>query len=65
LPPTWKKSSATASLAIPQLGIDCLGLILDTSVLIANERRGLAVEDILNYARIAHGEVDVAVSRWK
>jgi predicted nucleic acid-binding protein len=39
-----------------------LGLILDTSILIASERRGEAVEDILRSARAAHGEFDVALS---
>lgn len=39
-----------------------MGLILDTSVLIASERRGEAIEDILIAARAAHGEVDVALS---
>jgi predicted nucleic acid-binding protein len=39
-----------------------LGLILDTSILIASERRGEAVEDILHQARAAHGEVDIALS---
>jgi tRNA(fMet)-specific endonuclease VapC len=39
-----------------------LGLILDTSILIATERQGLGVEDILDHAQMAHGEVDVAIS---
>ena len=39
-----------------------MGLILDTSVLIASERRGEAVEDILYQARAAHGETDIALS---
>jgi predicted nucleic acid-binding protein len=39
-----------------------LGLILDTSVLIASERRGESVESILRQARTAHGEFDVALS---
>jgi predicted nucleic acid-binding protein len=39
-----------------------LGLILDTSVLIASERRGEAIEDILRQMRAAHGEVDIALS---
>jgi predicted nucleic acid-binding protein len=39
-----------------------LGLILDTSILIASERRGEAVEDILRSARATHGEFDVALS---
>ena len=39
-----------------------MGLILDTSILIAAERRGDAVEDILHRAKVAHGEFDLALS---
>lgn len=39
-----------------------MGLILDTSILIASERRGEGVEDILNRARTEHQEDDVAIS---
>ena len=39
-----------------------MGLILDTSVLIAGERRGGTIEDILNQTRAAHGEMDIALS---
>jgi tRNA(fMet)-specific endonuclease VapC len=39
-----------------------LGLILDTSILIASERRGEAVEDILLRARVAHGDIDIALA---
>jgi predicted nucleic acid-binding protein len=39
-----------------------MGLILDTSILIASERRGDSVEDILRQARALHGEFDVALS---
>ena len=39
-----------------------MGLILDTSILIASERRGYAVEDILQQARKTHGEIDIAIS---
>lgn len=39
-----------------------MGLILDTSVLIASERRGFGVEDILDEARRTHGEIDIAIS---
>jgi predicted nucleic acid-binding protein len=39
-----------------------MGLILDTSVLIASERRGESVVDILHQSRSAHGEFDVALS---
>jgi tRNA(fMet)-specific endonuclease VapC len=39
-----------------------LGLIVDTSILIAHERRGSSIEDILNQARSLYGEVDIALS---
>jgi predicted nucleic acid-binding protein len=39
-----------------------LGLILDTSILIATERRGASVEEILYDARTTYGEVDIALS---
>lgn len=39
-----------------------MGLILDTCILIASERRGEAVEDLLRMTRSVHGEVDVALS---
>ena len=39
-----------------------MGLILDTSILIASERRGDAAEDILDQIRAARGEEDVALS---
>ncbi len=39
-----------------------MGLILDTSILIASERRWEAIEDILRQARALHGEVDIALS---
>jgi len=39
-----------------------VGLILDTGILIASERRGESIEDILRQARAAHGEVDIALS---
>jgi len=39
-----------------------LGLILDTSILIASERRGEAIDDILRQVRATHGEIDVALS---
>lgn len=39
-----------------------MGLILDTGILIASERRGESIEDILRQARAAHGEVDIALS---
>ena len=39
-----------------------MGLILDTNILIASERRGEGVEDILLRVRVSHGETDVAIS---
>jgi len=39
-----------------------MGLILDTGILIASERRGESIEDILRQARALHGEVDIALS---
>ena len=39
-----------------------MGLILDTGILIESERRGEAIEDILQRTRAAHGEIDVALS---
>jgi tRNA(fMet)-specific endonuclease VapC len=39
-----------------------MGVILDSSVLIAGERRGESVREILKRFRAAHGEVDCALS---
>jgi len=39
-----------------------VGLVLDTSILIASERRGESMEDILRTIRDSHGEVDIAFS---
>ena len=39
-----------------------MGLILDTGILIASERRGESIEDILRQARASQGEVDIALS---
>ncbi len=39
-----------------------MGLILDTSILIASERRGGTIESILYQARAVLGETDVALS---
>ncbi len=39
-----------------------MGLILDSSVLIASERRGGSIEDILYHAKAARGEVDIGLS---
>ncbi len=39
-----------------------MGLILDTGILIASERRKESVEDILRKVRAVHGEIDIALS---
>jgi tRNA(fMet)-specific endonuclease VapC len=39
-----------------------MGLILDTSVLIAYERRGETIQDILRQTRATHGESDLGLS---
>jgi predicted nucleic acid-binding protein len=39
-----------------------MGLILDTGILIASERRGEAVEEILRHIRSSFGEIDIALS---
>ena len=39
-----------------------MGLILDTSILIASERRGGSIEDILTQVRTTYGEIDIAIS---
>jgi tRNA(fMet)-specific endonuclease VapC len=39
-----------------------MGVVLDSSVLIAGERRGESVRQILTRVRTAHGEVDSALS---
>jgi predicted nucleic acid-binding protein len=59
---TWKRSSATGSRAILRLGIDRLGLILDTSILIASERRGESIRDIFSQAWALHGDLEIAIS---
>ena len=39
-----------------------MGLILDTSILVASERGGVTVHDMLYRARAQHGETDVGLS---
>ena len=39
-----------------------MGLIIDTSIFIASERRGEAIEDILRQVRTTRGEIDLALS---
>ena len=45
-PPMWRKLSTTASPGIRLRGIDPVGLILDSSVIIVTERRGQTVRQI-------------------
>jgi predicted nucleic acid-binding protein len=60
--PTWKKFSAIANPATPPHGINILGLILDSSVLIAAERRGQTVMQLLERLRTAYGDRKSALS---
>lgn len=39
-----------------------MGLILDSSVVIAAERRGHTVRQILEQIKAAHGETDIGIS---
>lgn len=39
-----------------------VGLILDSSVVIAGERRGHTVRQILEQIKAAHGEIDIGLS---
>ena len=39
-----------------------VGLILDSSVVIAAERRGHTVRQILEQIKTAHGEIDIGLS---
>lgn len=39
-----------------------MGLILDTSILIASERRNEAIEEVLRLLRATYGEIDVGLS---
>jgi tRNA(fMet)-specific endonuclease VapC len=39
-----------------------LGLILDSSILIAGERRGETVKQIIERVRAAHGDIESALS---
>lgn len=57
-----RRSSAIAELATGPRGTNCLGLILDTSILIESERRRRGVDDVLRRVRTVHGETDVALS---
>lgn len=57
-----KRSSATASPAIRRHGADALGLILDSSILIAGERRGETVRQVIERVRAAHGDIESALS---
>ncbi len=39
-----------------------MGLILDTGILIASERRGESIDDILLQIRASYAETDIAIS---
>ena len=58
----WKRSFVTASRPIHRSGTDCVGLILDTSVVIAAERRGHSVRQILEQLQTSYGEIDLGLS---
>jgi tRNA(fMet)-specific endonuclease VapC len=57
-----KRSSAIASLGIRQRGNEPVGLILDSSVVIAADRRGHSVRQILEQLQAIHGEVEIGLS---
>ena len=59
---TWKRSSETASRPIDRPGIETLGFILDTSILIANERRGGTVSRLVQNIYSAYAESQIALS---
>jgi predicted nucleic acid-binding protein len=40
----------------------CVGLILDSSVIITAEREGKTVREILEQIQAAHGEIDLGLS---
>ena len=57
-----KRSSAIARLGIRLRGNEPVGLILDSSVVIAAERRGHSVRQILEQLQVIHGEVEIGLS---
>ncbi len=44
------------------MGLNSVGLILDSSVVIAAERRGHTVLEILEQIKASHGEIDIGLS---
>jgi len=61
-PPMWRRSSVIASPPIRPRGSDPVGLILDSSVVIAAERRSHTVRQILEQIQASCGETDVGLS---
>lgn len=57
-----RSASAIVDLATGQNGNDLLGLILDTTILIASERRGETVRQMFQRVQVACGETEVALS---
>jgi predicted nucleic acid-binding protein len=57
-----RRSSATVSLGIRPRGNDLVGLILDSSIVIAAERRGHSVRQILEQIQASHGNIDIGLS---
>jgi tRNA(fMet)-specific endonuclease VapC len=57
-----RRSFAIASLGILLRGNDSVGLILDSSVVIAAERRGHTVRQILEQIQASHGNIDIGLS---
>ena len=56
-----RRSSATANPGIRPRGINLVGLILDSSIVIAAERRGHTVRQILEQIKNSFGEIDIVV----
>lgn len=57
-----RRSSATASLGVRPRGNDPVALILDSSIVIAAERRGHSVRQILEQIQASHGNIDIGLS---
>ena len=57
-----RRSSATANPGIRRRGTNPVGLILDSSIVIAAERRGHTVRQILEQLRNSYGEIDIGFS---
>jgi tRNA(fMet)-specific endonuclease VapC len=57
-----RRSSAIESLGILRRGNKLVGLILDSSVVMAAERRGRTVRQILEQVQATYGEIDIGLS---